>query len=119
MVDLKTGRTEILDQHVDFVNAAEWTSPNQFITGGQDGLLAAWDTNRGECLWTIISFYKNQEGDQQSVTFLPQGAIRHADPHAADSLVFLVERDPGHLEILTRSQFADEFPEVVEVETMP
>jgi|GEM_PF-1216885 len=109
-VDLETGRVLEFDRHVGHVADATWIAPDQILTGGEDGLLAAWDVSRGECLWTMLYRHQNEEGDLQAVTLSPQGAVRHADGDAAETLVYVVEREPGRLEIFSKSRFEKEFP---------
>jgi len=108
-VELETGRVVTFDRHVAHVGDAEWISADQMLTGGEDGMLAAWDVSRGECLWIAVYRYSSDQEDLQAVTFTPQGAIRHADADAADALVYLVELEPGRLEIFSHARFEQEF----------
>lgn len=109
-VELETRRALEFDRHVAHVADATWIAPDQILTVGEDGLLAVWDVSRGACLWTMV--YRHEDDEHrglQAITFTPQGAIRHADAEAVEALLYIVEREPGHLEVFTKNSFEKEF----------
>jgi WD40 repeat protein len=93
-----------------------WSSDGErIVTGDEDGTIRLFDLNTGEVAWSAIRL-----GPDESVTFSAAGEVLQGDPSVIEEeLVYLVESEPGKLEVLKPSEFDQRIEGTGEVKLRP
>lgn len=87
--------------HHDVVCSLCWDPDGRRVAScSADGTLRAWDTARGQPLWQVVLL-----PGARTATFGPAGELLRADAGAEKHLVYLVERVPGKVDLLTAEEF--------------
>ncbi len=90
----------VLPGHLGETLAVVWGQHNQILSSANDRVIRCWDAATGQPLWITVA-----QATDLSATFALDGKPLSSSSDAEQTLVYLVERKSGRVEVLRPSEF--------------
>ena len=91
---------KVLQGHTGEMNSVAWSKLNQIISSANDRMICCRDAATGQPLWITIP-----QSTDLSATFGADGKSLSATSDAEQTIVYLVERESGRVDVLKPSEF--------------